>query len=235
MRLATVNEKGTRAFVSRDRAHYERRFRAARRHSMLVRFLRLAVPAGVVVGFVLLVGISWLNPLGRLIDQLPGRVGNLVVSGTKITMEAPRLAGFTRDKRAYEMTARSAATDITAPDDKMELQGIRAKFETQDHAMVDVTAASGLYDRKGDKLVLKEDIVITSTSGYEGYLSEAFVDLKDSNVTSDKPVVVKMLDGILNANRMEVVKGGETIRFSGGVKLILTKPPVNEASDQDTP
>ena len=183
----------------------------------------------------LLILVSWFNPLGRLMDQLPARVGNLVVSGTKITMEAPRLAGFTRDKRAYEMTARSAATDITAPDDKMELQGVHAKFETQDHALVDVRAVSGLYDRKGDKLLLKEDIVITSTSGYEGHLTEAMVDLKDSNVTSDKPVEVKMLDGILIANQMEVVKGGEMIRFSGGVKLILTKPPGSGTSDQDAP
>jgi len=228
-----VNQRGTRAFLSRSRTGQERRFRAARRHSALVRFLRVAVPAGVVGGGVLLVLVSWFNPLGRLMDQLPARVGNLVVSGTKITMEAPRLAGFTRDKRAYEMTARSAATDITAPDDKMELQGVHAKFETQDHAMVDVKAASGLYDRKGDKLLLRDDIVITSTSGYEGRLTEAVVDLKDSNVTSDKPVEVKMLDGILNANQMEVVKGGEMIRFSGGVKLILTKPPVSDNSDQD--
>ncbi|MGP0090992.1 MAG: LPS export ABC transporter periplasmic protein LptC [Xanthobacteraceae bacterium] len=230
-----MNQKGTRAFLSRGQVDHERRFRAALRHSVFVRFLRVAVPAGVVGGFVLLVLINWLNPLGRLLDQLPGRVGNLVVSGTKITMEAPRLAGFTGDKRAYEMTARSAVTDITAPDDKMELQGVRAKFETQDHAMVDVTAASGLYDRKGDKLLLKEDVVIKSTSGYEGYLAEALVDLKDNNVTSDKPLVVKMLDGTLNANQMEVVKGGEIIRFGGGVKLILTKPPMGEASDQDTP
>jgi lipopolysaccharide export system protein LptC len=230
-----VNQKGTRAFLSRSRSGQERRFRAARRHSAFVRFLRVAVPAGVVGGGVLYMLVSWINPLGRLIDQLPARVGNVVVSGTKITMEAPRLAGFTRDKRAYEMTARSAATDITAPDDKMELQGVHAKFETQDHALVDVKAASGLYDRKGDKLLLKEDIVITSTSGYEGRLTEAMVDLKDSTVTSDKPVEVRMLDGILNANQMEVVKGGEMIRFGGGVTLILTKPPVGEPTDQDTP
>ena len=94
---------------------------------------------------------------------------------------------------------------------------------------------SDVRRRKGDKLLLKEDIVITSTSGYEGHLIEAVGDLKDNNVTSDKPVVVKMLDGILNANQMEVVKGGEMIRFSGGVTLILTKPPVPEASDQDAP
>lgn len=230
-----MNQRGTRAVVSRGRADQERRYRAARRHSAFVRFLRVAVPTGVAGGVVLLVVISWLNPLGRLLDQLPAQVGNVVVSGTKITMEGPRLAGFTRDKRAYEMTAQSGATDIAAPDDKMELQGVRAKFETQDHALVDVKAVSGLYDRKGDKLLLKEDIVIISTSGYEGYLTEALFDLKDNNVTSDKPVVVKMLDGTINANRMEVVKGGETIRFSGGVKLILTKPPVPEASDQDAP
>ena len=73
---------------------------------------------------------SWLKPL-RALTKLPNELGSLAVSGTKITMEQPRMAGFTRDNRQYEFTARAAAQDITKPD-MVELQGIRANFEMQD-------------------------------------------------------------------------------------------------------
>ena len=50
-----------------------------------------------------------------MLTKLPIDVGNMVVSGTKITMEQPRLSGFTRDGRAYEVTAVAAAQDVTKP------------------------------------------------------------------------------------------------------------------------
>ena len=52
------------------------------------------------------------------------------MSGTKITMEAPKLTGFTRDNRAYKVTADAAAQDITNPT-VLELTGIRGKMEMQ--------------------------------------------------------------------------------------------------------
>ena len=73
---------------------------------------------------------GWIKPL-RMLAKLPVDVGNLVVSGTKITMQQPRIAGFTRDQRQYEMTAQAAAQDLTNPD-VVELQGIQARMEMKD-------------------------------------------------------------------------------------------------------
>jgi lipopolysaccharide export system protein LptC len=61
-----------------------------------------------------------------------------------------------------------------------------------------------------------------STSGFEVYLSEAVVDIHSSNVVSEKPVEVRMQQGVINANRMEVVDSGEVIRFGGGVTMVTT-------------
>ena len=38
-----------------------------------------------------------------MLAKLPIDIGNLVVAGTKITMEKPPLSGFTHDARAYEL------------------------------------------------------------------------------------------------------------------------------------
>ncbi len=194
--------------------------------------LRLAVPLVVVGGVILYSIFTWLNPL-RLLTHLPAQVGHLVVSGTKITMEHPRLAGFTRDARAYEMTAHAAAQDIMNPD-KMELEGVRAKFETAERAVVNVTAASGFYDSKADLLRLTKDVLITSTSGYEVMMSEALIDIRTSHVVSDLPVTVKMMSGTIHANRLEVSDSGATISFSGGVVMNLTgTPAANAETAQD--
>ena len=58
-----------------------------------MRILRITLPVAVVGALALTVLITWFNPLRML--KLPVNIDNLVVSGTQITMEKPRLAGFT--------------------------------------------------------------------------------------------------------------------------------------------
>jgi len=209
-------ETGSRGFVGTDRAQG---FKAAVRHSRRVRLMRVAIPAGVAVVLLGLVLATWFNPL-RLIAKLPKEFGNLAISGTKITMEQPRMSGYTRDSRAYEFTARAAAQDITKPE-VVELQGIRAKVELQDKSVMEMTAATGLYDTKSEILTLGNQILLKSSGGYEGRLSEAVIDTRKGEIVSDKPVEVSMLNGKLNANRLVVVESGAVIRFDGGVAMTL--------------
>ena len=100
--------------------------------------------------------MTYFNPLAML-DKLPNVSGKLGVQGSKITMELPRIAGITRNQRAYELTAETAVQDITKPD-IVELQNLRAKMEMQDADMVVITAKSGTYNTKGDKIVLREHV-----------------------------------------------------------------------------
>ena len=58
-------------------------------------------------------------------------------------------------------------------------------------------------------------------AGYEAQLSEAVIDIRNGNVVSEKPVEVKMLNGTVNANRLEVIESGDVIRFDGGVTVTL--------------
>jgi lipopolysaccharide export system protein LptC len=214
------------ASVAGGRSDNERIFRAARRHSRYVRLLRIGIPV-VLVGALLAVMFStWITSLGALV-RLPGDLGNLVISGTKITMEQPRLTGFTRDSRPYEISARAASQDITQPD-TMELRELQAKMEMQDKTALRLTASRGVFHSKTDTLKLEEKILLTSSNGYEGHLTEAVVDVKRGNVVSDKPVTLKSEDGVLNANRMEVSDSGHVIRFDGGVAMVLNLQKIAE-------
>ena len=80
------------------------------------------------------------NPfrMARL-PKLPVDIGNLVVSGTKITMELPHLAGFSTDQRPYELWAKAAVQDLTTPD-HVELQTLRAKVVMEDKSTVTMDA-----------------------------------------------------------------------------------------------
>jgi lipopolysaccharide export system protein LptC len=201
------------------RGDSDRQFRAAMRYSCGVRLLRWAVPVGIVFIVLTMVVSTWFNPT-RMLTTLPIDPSKLLISDTKFIMDAPRIAGFTRDARPYEFTARAAAQDLTKPD-ILELKGIHAKIEMHDKAQFELKAANGLYDTKQDQMRLVDNIEISSTAGYSGRLSEAVIDVKRGNVVSEHPVEVTMLNGTLNANRMEVVNSGEVVRFGGGVLMDL--------------
>jgi lipopolysaccharide export system protein LptC len=198
-------------------------FRAAARHSHLVRFLRRAIPAGIVLVAAVIVVATFFHPF-RLMAAFPIDPGKVSLSGTKIVMELPRLTGFTSDARPYELTARAAAQDITRPE-LLELKDISAHVELKDGQHVEMKSINGLYDTKAELLKLNDHIVMVSSTGYEGRLSEATVNMSTGNVVSESPVEVKLLNGWLNAKRLEVLENGDLIRFGGGVEMTLTAEP----------
>ena len=172
-----------------------------------------------VLGFTGIFLVTYFNPL-RMLAKLPINVGDLVVSGTKITMEQPRLSGFTRDERAYELSADAAKQDLTKPD-LIELRNIRAKVQMQDKSTVEMSATAGIYDSKAETLKLDQNILLSSSAGYRGELSEALIDIRKGYVVSEHPVAVEMLQGKLNASRLEIVDSGDLVRFDGGVSMTL--------------
>jgi lipopolysaccharide export system protein LptC len=205
------------AMATRSRADFERNYRAAVRHSGHVRWLRLGVPAGIAALLLIVVALNYMPPIGGF--RLPGELGNLVIHGTKITMEAPRLTGFTSDSRAYEFSASAAAQDMTKPD-LVELEKLHAKMEMADKSTVEMSALSGVYNVKSEILKLNDNIDLSSSSGYSGHLTEAVIDVKKGTVVSEQPVQVSMLSGSLNAQRLDIAENGSVLRF-GGVQMTL--------------
>jgi lipopolysaccharide export system protein LptC len=218
--VSDINPRRSRGFQL-TRRDGDRAFRAAVRHSRHIRFLRVAIPAGIALGLIGTFAVSMLlrGPLG-LLAKLPVDIGSLVVSGTKIMMQAPKVAGFTRDNRRYNLTANAAGQDLTKPD-LVELHGIHATMDMKDNAVFDITAKDGIYNSKTDLLTLTDDIVVTSSSGYRVLMSEAVIEIKIGKVVSDKPVEVSTSTWTINANRMEVLDSGDVMRFERGVDVLM--------------
>jgi lipopolysaccharide export system protein LptC len=227
MSATVITDAGTHAWYPSARSDREREFRNARRHSRWVRRLRIAIPTAVAVTFGLYVLSAWLNPLTAL-SRLPS--GKLVVSGTRITMDLPKLAGFTRDGRSYELTASAAAQDLRRPH-FIELKEVRAKVELVDGSVVNVMSAAGLYETKTEVVTLYEDVVVTSSAGTEIRFKEARLDMRKAHVLSNKPVEVLLPNGRIDSNQMEVIEGGDVVQFRGGVTMLINPDsiPTNAA------
>jgi lipopolysaccharide export system protein LptC len=193
-----------------------------------VRLLRIGIPVGALVVVSVFALATWVSQLKMLI-RLPGDLQGLVIQGSKITMQAPRISGYTTDGRPYQLSARAAAQDLSNPN-KVELQDLRAKVEMQDKTTIDMVAMLGVYETKSEMLVLRDSILLTASNGYEARLSEAVIDIRKGTIVSDKPVAVKMLEGTLNANRLQVLEAADLLRFDGGVSLtlVLNNPTASE-------
>ena len=215
-------------------ASLEARFAMAARHSRLVRILRIAVPGAVGLAMAGVIGISIFNPFRMLMPKLPLDMDNLVVSGTKITMEAPHLSGYTPDRRPYEMWAKTAVQDITDPD-HVELNKLRTKLLMQDGSTVFLDSLTGLFDNKAQTLDLHKDIFLQTTTGYEARLTQAFVDLVRNTVDSDEHVDVKLTNGTVSSDRLHITGGGEVIIFEGNVVMHIDHFDDGDAQPAPTP
>jgi lipopolysaccharide export system protein LptC len=216
-----------RSYWTMRRGDSERAFRSARSHSRYVRIMRLAVPLATIVILGAFLLWTWLNPL-RLLLKVPDIGGDLVVSGTKITMQQPRITGFTRDARPYEFTASAAAQDLTRPD-VVEMHNLQGKYQLRDNTTTELRADIGTYNSKKETLDLGQNTVVTSSAGYKLLLNSASIDVRGAKMVSEDPVQVEMRQGKLEAKRMEVSDSGNVLSFDH-VRMIIISPPVPDES-----
>ncbi len=210
----------------------EARFAIATRHSRMVRLLRIAVPAAVLLSLATVVGVSIFNPFRMLLPKLPVDADNLIVSGTKITMEAPHMSGYTADRRPYEVWAKTATQDVTDPD-HLDLKTIRAKVLMADQSTLTLDAREGSMNTKDQLLDLHHDIFLQTSTGYEARLDQAFVDMGKGTVSSDDHVDVKLTNGTLSSDRLRITGSGEVVIFEGHVVMHLDHlDTATGASDQ---
>lgn len=192
----------------------------AMRHSRRVRALRRAIP---VVCLAALAGpIAWgvISPFARV--GLDVKVGPISVSGTKVTMEAPKLSGFKKDNKAYEVTAEQATQDIKAPT-VVELSRLTARMEQEDKKSARLTSDWGRFDQSADTLELKGNVRVRTDNGYEADLASARVNVKTGDMVSAEPVTVRSLTGRISAERAEMRDNGRHAIFEGRVRSLFSQ------------
>jgi lipopolysaccharide export system protein LptC len=196
-----------------------RQFRTAKRHSRRVRFLRWALPGAAIAGMAIIALYFWFDPL-RFYRDLPIDFGRISISDNKLTIEAPKLTGFTQERRPYWVTAEEAAQDLGSPN-RIELAGITGQVELSERGETKLRAAKGLYDLKSGNLQLTKGITIDSTGGYKMELRDALMQVRAGRVVTNNPVKATFPEGTLAAKQLEILDHGERVKFTGGVTMTL--------------
>jgi hypothetical protein len=104
-------------------------------------------------------------------------IGRISITDNKLTVDAPKLTGFTQDRRPYSVTAESAMQDLSKTN-VIELSGIHGQVELANRGETSLRAKTGIYDMKAGVLRLSEGIEIGSTGGYQISLTDALVNCK---------------------------------------------------------
>ena len=205
-------------------------FRAAGRHTSRVRFMKRAIVGSAIAGALGLAFVAFFNPFRNLPENVS--ISSIGVNGSRITMELPKLNGYRKDSRPYEVTAKQAIQDLKKQN-MIELVDLEARIEMADHGQGRVTARTGFYDTGKETMQLVNDVRMKSDSGYEVLLTKADIDFKAGTMASNEPVRVLMRTSTIRADRMNVIDGGKTLVFEGRVKtMILPESEADAAAAQ---
>ncbi|MDP4021256.1 LPS export ABC transporter periplasmic protein LptC [Methylobacterium sp. NEAU 140] len=212
-----VEDASNGGAAARTRAHAR-----ATRHSDRVRRLRRLIPLAAGGSVAALLAYLF-NPFAA---SLPGvTVGPVTLAGSKVRMESPKLSGFRKGSRGYEVTADAALQDVRKPS-LIELERMRGHIATDDNGgQARLSAASGLFDTGRETLDLKTDIRIDTDRGEAARLRSAAVAFKTGSITSREPVSVSTPRGMVEADGLDVVENGRVISFVGNVRVVIGPEP----------
>jgi lipopolysaccharide export system protein LptC len=194
-----------------------RAYDQARRHSARVRFYKRVIPIGTGAAVMVLLAYTLLGPSGPAGLTL----GPMSFSGTKVTMESPKMTGFHKDARPYEVTATSATQDVRKPN-VVELNEMRGRLVIDDNGTTArLEAATGIFDTTREHLDLRKNVRVTTDAGHEARLSSAAIDFKAGTVVSQEPVTVTLSNGTVEAQGLEIRDNGKALTFMGRVRTVF--------------
>ncbi len=198
----------------------EAAYRSAQRHSRLVRWLRIVLPALALGG----IGLFWAS-----VHFIPGDLAGLIsnagidVKSNSVVMQTPHISGFEGTRRAYEVTAARAIQSLEDPK-VLTFEEINARIGLDNDATAAVKAGTGVYNGNQNTLALKDGISVQTTNGYAATIDQADIDLAKGSLHSSHPVQISGKQGTLRADSMDVADRGKSVVFRGGVSVTFMPP-----------
>lgn len=193
-------------------------------YSSFVGVMRYALPlvALVLLGLI----VAWPLVTGREEGFRISFTDSTDVDGS-LRMINARYLGTDDRKQPYTVTADLARQpDPESP--IVFLDMINADVFTMDDEWYALTADTGRYDREGRLLDLDGNVTIHADDGTEFRTDRAHADLGTGTAEGDRPVEGQGPLGQLNAEAFRIIEGGESLFFSGNVRLVID-PKAKEA------
>lgn len=205
-------------------------FKAAKRHSALVRILKWFLPVSVftIIGFFIL----FLQGPGVMPENVS--ITSAAVESGKLVMIDPVMDGFTKDQKPYQVKAEKALQDVLAPD-IIELQQMQANFPFSEGKSATLTAKAGLMDNAQNILTLSEGVELVTDDGMVVKLQNATINIGDGRMQTKEPVDIKREGMAITANQMDVENSGRNLVFQDRVRVTLAPDAVRRQEARSSP
>jgi len=192
-------------------------FRRARRHSRLVRALKVVLPISAVLVATGFVAASYFSGPGALSVD----VTSTAFSDGKLVMANPKLEGLNHDNRPYNMAAGRAVQE-TAGSGLFHLEDIDAKLPIDAGNWATVVGESAIFDRDKNTIEFTSEMLLTTTDGLVAKLKSVFIDMSKGDMTTNSPVDIKLKSGTqIAAGSMTVLENGKVLIFENRVHMAI--------------
>jgi hypothetical protein len=84
-------------------------------------------------------------------------------------------------------------------------------------------AVRGVFNSKGERLVMKDKITVATSSGITGELKYASLDTKTQTLRSHRPVVFDLPNGSVRAGALTFRSSDSTLTFRGKVRVHVVR------------
>ncbi len=212
-----------------DAAIRAREFLRAKRHSVRVGVLKVALP-------LMAAGICSLYALPSLL-RVSIDNGHGTASVRAITLEAgarkmlePRVKGVNDKNDAYEFVA-DTATQAAKEADVMYLENIRGRIAGQDGKITTLTAPDGVHNSKADEMTFNNGAVVKREPDLTATFKTATAFMKQQLVISKTPVIVRLSESTIHAETMTMLWGEQRTIFEGNVRTHIERQPAAESAN----
>ena len=206
-----------------------REFRKARRHSLLVRVLKVLLPtmAAAIVSLYLLPSLFKVS-----IDKGRGTasVRTVTLDAGTLKMLDPHVKGVNERNEPYDFSADSA-TQASKNAEEMFLENVRGHMTGQDGKITTLTAPNGVHNNKADQLTFNNGVVVKREPDLAATFQTATAFMKQQTVISKTPVIVRLHESTIHAETMTMFWGEQRTIFEGNVRTHLERK-ADEAAPQ---
>ncbi len=197
---------------------------ASGRYSRFVGLMKLVLPMSAASLAVLVIAWPYLTK-GQA--GLPIAFSSIKIDeDDSIFMTNARYFGSDANEQPFTVVADTVNRQIDDPD-TVQFTLPRAEIQLEDGAWMALVADRGTLYQAEQTLTLEGAVSIFSDEGYQFHTESAQIDLRTSVAHGSDPVAGEGPLGFLKAEGFRLDRGDGTLRFEGGVRLILQPRPGN--------
>src|SRR4029077_5644033 len=144
------------------------------------------------------------------------------VNDGNLRMVNPTLKGMDKKNGAYVVSADYADQDMKNPK-LIKRHAIKADVTTDQKGWSRMQAVRGLFNSESERLIMQDDIRVSTSSGVTGKLTHARLERRSQTWRSHQPVTFDLPSGTLRANALPLNSADKTLMFRGKVRVRIIR------------